>query len=463
MANYSLDCPPRLTTKRTDRPTLGHEVAHIARMLGTPLFPHQRWIVDVALEQKEDGTPAYREVVLSTPRQSGKSALMLAVMVWQALRGKRRRIAYTAQTGQDASKKVKLDFGPALMDSDLAPLVESVRLANGEVAIVFQNGSRIEALPSTLTAGHGMTLKGGGFIDEAMADVDDRREQAMLPAMATCPDAQLWVVSTVGDETSTYLHRKFQIGRDAVAEDRTTGVAFFEWSAPEDANPDDPATWRACMPGIGTLTTEDFVAHARQTMSDGEFRRGWLNQWTKTDERVIPEDLWTQSLSDQVYPNEGLVFCVDITLDRARASIAVADSDGVVELIDNQDGTDWLPDRLRELVKKHNGRIALDQYGPAGNLVDVLHDLDVVKYTTRDCVSAANAFYDAVMQSAGIKLRPHDALNTAVAFARRKPIGSGWLWARTDPAADLSPLHAATIAFHCAKFRPKRQRRPVIF
>jgi hypothetical protein len=51
-------CKPRLTTRRTDRPTRGHEVARVAEMLGTPLMPHQRHVVDIALEQ-ENGKPAY--------------------------------------------------------------------------------------------------------------------------------------------------------------------------------------------------------------------------------------------------------------------------------------------------------------------------------------------------------------------------------------------------------------------
>lgn len=459
----SPDCRPRLTTKRTNRPTRGHEIARVADLLGTPFLPHQRWVVDVALEQLDNGRPAYREVLVTTPRQSGKSALMLSVMIWSALQERRRRIAYTAQTGSDARKKLKTDFAPMVMDSDLAQLVEQVRLANGEEAIIFVNGSRIEALPSTLTAGHGMTLRGGGFIDEAFADVDDRREQAMLPAMATCPDAQLWIVSTAGTEASAYLKRKVELGRAAASEGRTEGLAYFEWSAPDDADPDDVDTWRACMPAFGRLTDEAFVRHARQSQTDGEFRRAWLNQWTKNDERVIPESSWLNVQSDKAWPNEGLVFGVDITLDRARASVVVADNAGCIELVENRDGTDWIADRLRGLVAAHGGRIVVDQYGPAGNLVDELSDLEVVKYGTRDSVSAANALYDAIMQANNVIVRPHDALSAAVGAAQKKPVGSGWLWARTDPAADLSPLHAATVAWHCAKFRPKRVRRPVIF
>lgn len=456
------DCQPRLTTRRTNRHTRGHEVANVAAMMGTPFMPHQRHVVDVGLEQDGD-KPAYREVVLLTPRQSGKSTLLLSLMVWSALQGRRRRVAYTAQTGSDARKKLKLDFVPMLMDSELAQLVKQVRLANGEESIEFVNGSRIEALPSTLTAGHGMTLAGGGFIDEAFADIDDRREQAMLPAMATCPDAQLWIVSTAGTEASAYLQRKVQLGRRMVTDGTTSGLAYFEWSAPEDADPDDETVWGTCMPALGRTIQMDAIRHARQTQPDGEFRRAWLNQWTKTDERVIPEQAWSAVLTDRAWPDEGLTFGVDITLDRQRASIVVADMAGTVELIDNADGTNWIGDRVRGLLAAHGGRVVVDQYGPAGNLVDELADIPVVKYGTRDSVSAANALYDAIMQTNGIQVRPHEALNNAVAFAQKKPVGSGWLWARTDPAADLSPLHAATIAWHCAKFRPQRVKRPMVF
>jgi len=59
-------------------------------------------------------------------------------------------------------------------------------------------------------------------------------------------------------------------------------------------------------------------------------------------------------------------------------------------------------------------------------------------------------------------VRPHDALTAAVAIAKKKPMGHSWLWARVNNRADLSPLHAATIAYHAAKHRNTPKPRPVI-
>src|SRR5436190_13573348 len=71
-------CQPRYATPRTRRRTLGPEVAGVARDLGLPLLPWQRQVLSAALEQHR-GRPAYRDVTISVPRQSGKSSLLLAL------------------------------------------------------------------------------------------------------------------------------------------------------------------------------------------------------------------------------------------------------------------------------------------------------------------------------------------------------------------------------------------------
>ena len=103
---------------------------------------------------------------------------------------------------------------------------------------------------TALGSGHGQVTD-LGIIDEAFDDADDRREQALMPAMKTRVSPQLWVVSTAGTDTSHYLRRKVEVGRVAAKEGRSEDVAFFEWSAEPDADPADPATWASCMPALG--------------------------------------------------------------------------------------------------------------------------------------------------------------------------------------------------------------------
>lgn len=70
---------------------MGPRLAGIAAMMGTPLIPWQRYVADVACELDEDtGTFHYDTIVISTPRQCGKSALVDSSDTFNASLGRRR-------------------------------------------------------------------------------------------------------------------------------------------------------------------------------------------------------------------------------------------------------------------------------------------------------------------------------------------------------------------------------------
>lgn len=457
----SISCKPMVATPKRDRPNQAASILGIMQALGTPAMPWQRDVIEVATEQI-DGRPAYRTVILGVPRQCGKSSLLLGILIAAAANGRRRSV-YTAQTGFDAKRKLVDDWSPLLERSVLGSQIARVYRAAGQEAIMFRNQARIEVMANSLIAGHGRTIDGAAVIDEAFADSDDRREQAMIPAMATKASAQLWIVSTAGTEESVYLRRKVALGRQAVEDGLDRDIAYFSWGAAEDADIDDPATWYSAIPALGHTISEEVVRQARLTMTENDFRRSWLNQWTKTDERVISAAMLENCLRPTA-PDGQLVFAADISLDRAVGSIVCADEHGRVELIDNQPGTTWMLDRLANLVRKHGGRVVIDGYGPAGLLGDDLERLKipVVKYATRDLCYASNALYDALINQT-IQIRPHTKIDESCAAARKKPVGSSWLWSRADPAADLTPLLAMTIAYHAAKHRPEAPKsRPMV-
>ena len=282
---------PRYATARNpSRKTRGPELAAIAARLGTPLMEWQRLIADVGLEVLDDGiTPAYREIVVTVPRQSGKTALVLAWELHRALAwGSPQAIAYTAQTGFDARRKLMDDQVPALQNSTLAPSIKRIYTANGNESIIFRNGSRIQVLPSTPTAGHGKTIS-LAVIDEAFADYEGIREAALLPAMATKRDGQILIVSTAGTSESMFLRRKVDAGRQAIKDGLINGVAYFEWSADPDDDPFDPITWAKCMPALFHTIDTSTIDHALATMTLTDFRRSYLNTWTNQDDRLIPE------------------------------------------------------------------------------------------------------------------------------------------------------------------------------
>ncbi len=439
---------PRWATERTDRETFGPRLAHIAEMLGTPFMPWQRQVADVGCEiDPVTRRPVYRTVVLTVPRQSGKTTLMLCwecdrCLQWPAP----QRVSYTAQTGNDAKNKLLNDQVPILKESRLWPAVRQVYQAAGNESIRFQNGSRIDLQATKVDSGHGRTVD-LGVIDELFADHDDRREGAMTPAMATKINAQILITSTAGDHRSVPLKRKVAEGRAAVERGDTDGVAYFEWSADDDDDIDDPAVWAKCMPALGHTIDLSVVRHARKTHTEGEFRRAFLNQWHSSEERVIAAELWDAVQSEKSKPDPVAAFGVDAAPDLSWAAIVAADSSGKAELVDYKPGTGWLEARLDELIGSHGGIVALDAGGPVGFLVGRLH-VPVSKFTGQQVAHACNDLLDRVAEKR-VSIRQSGAFDTAARFADKKELGDKWVWQRSNDV-DVSPLVALTLALSTA-------------
>jgi hypothetical protein len=464
-ATSSLACPPRWGTPRTEsRTTYGPRVAEIGAALGTPFMPWQRNVADVALEvDSTTGLLAYREVVITIPRQSGKTTIGLAIRVHRALGfGGPQNLVYTAQTRNDARMKWEDEHTPMLENSPFAGMVYP-RKRTGAEAFVWNNGS-IDALPApTAKAGHGKTLD-LGFIDEAFAQTDDRLEQAFRPAMVTRPQPQLWIVSTAGTAESKYLRAKVQAGRRREAAGRPSRVAYFEWSAPNDADPMDPATWRSCMPARGHTITEDVIqaeldSMIQQNGADGLqlFRRAYLNQWV--DEfpsgwAVIPQLAWQARAGASGRPTGQVVFAVAAAYpDAERTSIVVAGRNDagemLVQLVECREGTSWVPPRMRELRDTHfPAAVVVDAKGPAGPLIAALENVgvDVLRPGLSDVAHAAGMFYAGTAgDDPSYRHYGQKDLDDAVAAAVKRPLGEAWTWARKG-IVDISPLEAASLA-----------------
>jgi hypothetical protein len=423
-------------------------------MLGRVPMPWQQMTWDVGLELLEDGRPAYREVWISTPRQSGKTDDLLVVKLHRATmwHHQPQRIYYSAQTAQESRRKLLEDHLPTIQASPMKATVAKVYQAPGDTAIVFRTKSRIGIMGSSETAGHGRTAD-LGVLDEVFADLDDTREQAIKPAMATRPEAQLWGASTAGTARSAYLRRKVDNGRAAVTDGTDRGIAYFEFSAPDDADIENPATWYACMPALGYTITEDVVRTELQTMlaagNEAGFRRAFLNQWTIDDDQIIPVGIWADiSRADVVLNMKGLTIAVDMSPDRMHTSVVMIDNDRRAELTEYREGTSGVVERLIELYRKLDAPVAIDARGPASSLIPDLEfaGVDLIKYDSVNMPIACGRLMDALADR-GLSVRSSSAMDLAVSGARKRVVIDQWVWARRDAFVDISPLVALTLAY----------------
>ena len=242
------------------------------------LMPHQRQVIATGTEiDRVTGLPAYRQVVLEEPRQQGKSVSILSLMVARGRDKPGTMISYSAQTRLAGRRRMLDVWWPRIRRSPLRNLID-VRKGYGSEAFAFRNGSMIMLASGTEASDHGDTLD-LAVIDEAWAQRDATIEQALKPAMLTRPAAQLFIVSTAGNEFSAYFRGKVDEGRARCELGVTGSSAYTGYSAPDDADPGDPATWRACMPALGITVSEATVASDFETMEISEFRRAALCQW----------------------------------------------------------------------------------------------------------------------------------------------------------------------------------------
>lgn len=287
-------CPPRFATARSDRSTHGGALVGTAARLGSSLMPWQLLVADTALEH-DAGRLAYRDVVVTVPRQSGKTTLLLAAVVHRMLAAKDQRIAYGAQTRLAARGKLFDSLWPMLRRSSLGGLFRLTR-ATGAESLRASNGSILTLLSTEESAGHGETLD-LVVLDEAWA-MTAATEQAVRPALVTRPNGQLWMLSTAGTDRSAWWRSKVEAGRLAATSGLESGVAYFEWSAPERVDVGDPDLWGSFMPALGHTIDTDVVAADMAAMAPAEWRRAYANQWPdESDEgwTTIDRDAWSRA------------------------------------------------------------------------------------------------------------------------------------------------------------------------
>ncbi|MGH8835718.1 MAG: hypothetical protein ACRDWG_12115 [Actinomycetes bacterium] len=271
-------------------------MADTARMLGIDFMGWQRLAADRGMEH-DAGHLAYREIDLSIDRQAGKSSLFLAVIVHRMLWRPGSWLTYTSASRLAARRKLLKVWWPIIRRSKLRDMFRVTR-GTGSESLECVNDSTLYLLSGDEASGHGDTLD-ASFLDEGWS-LTEAAEQAVRPAQATRPDAQLWVASTAGTARSTYWRSKVDAGRLSAGLGVTdSGLCFVEWAAAAGVDVTDPGTWPGYMPALGRTIDPATVAADLATMPLREWRRAFCNMWDdEADDggwQVIPRDVWQAS------------------------------------------------------------------------------------------------------------------------------------------------------------------------
>lgn len=454
--------PPRYATKRNPLlRTRGAKIAILAAAMGKPLMPHQRYIVDVATELNPPGSRLkyrYQTIVISLPRQTGKTTMQRPIFIDRALSKADQQIFMTAQMGKDSTARWN-DLIEDLEESKAFGHYARVLRSKGSERCQFPNGSFISPFAPGKKSLHGYSPplvsidEGWAFDKDTGADL----LKAIRPAQITKTDRQLIIMSAAGEQDSVWWNELVAAGRDATL-DPDSKTAYFEWSADPDLDPMDPETW-AFHPGLdGLITIDDLLEEAKpENNSHGDFLRGYMNRSTdQVDNAVLDLEKWIQTTRSYDEPRamSTIHLSFDVAIDRTAASVygAWLDSDNLkhVVLVETREGADWLTPYLSELLEKtppaslsaDDGgatRLAIDELERLGHQV---HTLDGSESSTAWIAfkAAANAQAPAMFHD------NNQAIVQAIKVAVEARRGDTVVLSQTRSLGPIDSLRAAYVA-----------------
>lgn len=461
--------------------------------LGRPLMPWQQYVANVATERLPDparcgacaGTwvqeahvcpYAYQVIVVSVPRQSGKTVLIMVVLMVRCVMYANHQALYTAQTGKDARARWQ-DLVKLVTGSPLRGQVR-VRRSQGSERLEFPNGSMLGVFAPTSDSLHGYTPP-TVVLDEAFAHTEDEGADllaAIEPAQQTLPHRQLWLVSTRGTALSSWFHAWIDRGCAGAP-----GVAVFDWGASEHHDPRDPADLVAfhpalgLPPGQGNGTTAEGILSSK--LPPSEYERAYGNRETVTESHTIPAGTWAALAADQAPPGDApLTLTYDVAYDRAAATIGVTwrDVDGMLQhkLVRWDLGVSWVAAEVAELCVRWGKRVkavASDDTGPARDVTDQLRrDPAFTRepriLTTRELTVAWGELLAAVQAAPLVKAFGHCGdghLADAAAAVVPRPILDSAAPSRRYSPGDISPLMCLMVGLYTHQHTQLGSQDPV--
>ena len=457
---------PRVESVPAHEWSAAEDAASLMELAGKPLDDWQRYVLEGAMGERQDGRWTAFEVGLIVPRQNGKNVVIEARELAGLFILQDKVIIHSAHQFKTARKSFRdmeriVRTTPELFSQVLGyrgqgphDEIRGIRQNGSELSIELQNGCKLEYQARSAGGGRGFT---GDLIvlDEAY-DLSMDEIAAMLPTMAARSldgNPQIWYTSSAGLVKSHALADLRERGMSG----ESARLAYYEWSADDDAASDDPESWYQANPGLGVRISEEYIRETEYEAMDSEqFRRERLGIWAKIGgDSAIPEASWAACLDHDSVAGSRVVFAVDVPPARDVATIAAVSegADGVrhVEVVDRRAGVSWVPSRLRELRDRWSpAAIVLDEGSAAGALMPAVkrEGVRTMPLSMKNYGQACAGVYDAIQQGQ-LAHTGQAELDDAVAGAQVKGMGESlWKWDRRSPVSDISPLIAVTHAWH---------------
>lgn len=441
------------------------EVMRVALLMGWRLQPWQIHVVEIATEYRTNTFTGareyhYHDVIVTVPRQSGKTTVVFPIMLHRAMTRARASVFFTAQTGQAARHRIK-DFVDRVTDPGvckLAPYLKGRMEAGAEGVNVLANRSQIRRFSPTPTGLHGETPE-LVVVDEFWAFTaleGDNLTGAIGPAQITRrEERQTWWISTMGTAHSEFMNGMVEAGR--AGDDPKT--AYFEWSLPEDMDPEDPASWELFHPAVhNTITLQDLqdvLTKLKAQDKMGEWLRAYCNRKTGTANPLIQDAAWAAMTDEDMTRPERFAVAYEVAPGNALCSVSVAwrDEEGepFTRVLLQRRGTAWLPGYIAKVAETlEPSVIAADDGGPTRRLTDVIRarfpDLEITTLNMAEFGSACMGWLEAVRDVGNLHHDGSEPLASAVTALALKSVNGVERFTRDEAPVPVAAAIGSAVA-----------------
>lgn len=411
------------------------------------------------LAKRKDKLYAADTVVISIPRQVGKTYLIGAVVfalciifpgltvIWTAHRYATARETFYAMKGMAGRKKLRAH-------------IDDIVLGSGDQAIKFTNGSRVLFGARERGFGRGFANVGVLVLDEGQILTESAMED-MTPATNVAINPLIILTGTPPRPKDP--GEVFTLLRQEALDGESSGTLFIEFSADRGCDPLDRDQWRKANPSYPHRTPERAILRMKKNLGEASFIREALGVWDEFSphRRVVKESTWAE-LAD-VGPEDGArptSLGVDASHTRRFSVNACwleehgAHAEEVWTGGDEDEAFGWIVARTTRRMP-----VVIDHYSPAASLVPRLKSAGrTVKVTSAADMAKACGLWFGEVDAGRLTHADQESVNEALEAAKKRAIGNagGWGWDRRDENTNIAPLVAQTLARYGADLAHRR-------
>lgn len=379
------------------------------------------------LARRADGTYASDTIVLSIPRQVGKTYLIACIIFALCLITPGLKVIWTAHRKSTSAETFR-QFDGMSQRPKVAPHIRQVLRGKGDESIWFNNGSSIEFGARESGFGRGRTDVDVLVFDEGQILPESTLED-MGATQNVAKDPLTFVMGTPPRPRDD--GEFFSLLRQEALDGDSEGTLYIEMSADRGCDPMDRAQWRKANGSYPHRTSERAMLRLRKKLkSDDSWNREALGIWDELNTRIIAPLRW-DALTDPGPPDGTAPDSFGVAAHDGQFSVIACwadDEDRFVEEVFAHGRLDLVCDWLVSAARRRIP-VLVPNYGAAAPVLPMLQ----ARRVNARLASSGDVGRGCELLVAGVKAgwlthADQDALADSIAGARKKLGRDGAAW-----------------------------------